>query len=136
MRFFRLLLCFLVLVATVVAGPMSELDAEAPENKALLKLLAPTVQKEADRLGKTVAELKGAKVVLTPGTTRVQDGWALVIASFEPSFAEGAVSGLLRKEKGKWKLVWHSFMEPPPKHEEIKAKFPAVPKSIFPVAAE
>lgn len=132
----RLLLFCLFLVATVSAAPMQELDAGSPQTKALLKLLVPIVQGETDRLGKTVAELKGAKVELTPGTTRVQDGWALLIASFEPSFAEGAVSGLLRKEKGKWKLVWHSFLEPPPKYGEVKAKFPAVPKSLFPVAAD
>lgn len=127
----RHLVVLLALAATVCAGPLSEPAADSPETKALIKLLQPVVQSEADRLGKTVPELKGAKPVLTPGTTRVQDGWALVIASFEPGFAEGAVSGLLRKEKGKWKLVWHTFTEPPPKFDDVKARFPKVPKELF-----
>jgi hypothetical protein len=119
------------LTITLSAAEVRVLEPASPLTKSLLSAVRPAVQAEIERLSKTVPELKGAKAKLTAGTTRASDSWALVIASFEPGFAEGVVHGVLKKEKGKWKLVWSSFLEEPPTHESLKTKIPGVPAGIF-----
>jgi hypothetical protein len=120
--------CFTIALG---AAEVRDLEPASPLVKPLLAAVRPAVQAELDRLGKTVPELKGAKAKLTAGTTRAGDSWALVIASFEPNFAEGVVHGVLKKEKGKWKLMWSSFLEETPTYESLKTKIPGVPSSIF-----